>query len=254
MAKNPGKLRPSLAHRAPPREGAGQTPAEPAAAERSQVDESVWQNTEMWQRTFDAVPDLIAVLDTQHRMVRVNQAMADRLGLTKEQCVGQTCYTCVHATDEPPSFCPHSQLLQDGKEHTVEVREEALGGDFLVQRLPAAGFGGKPRWQRPYCPRHHRTKTIRIGAGDRHRSAALVSARNDRHELLRSVTALLQEWSGCEAVGIRLREGEDFPYFETRGFPPEFVLAEKACARLTRKGNCCGTAQAIRSWSACAAM
>ena len=44
---------------------------------------------------------------------------------------------------------------------------------------------------------------------------------------MRSVTASLHSWSGCEAVGIRLREGDDFPYFETRGFPAEFVLAEK---------------------------
>ena len=59
----------------------------------------------------------------------------------------------------------------------------------------------------------------------------LLGESKDRHALLRSVTALLHEWSGCEAVGIRLREGEDFPYYETRGFPPEFVLAEnRLCA------------------------
>ena len=29
-----------------------------------------------WERTFDAVPDLIAILDRQHRIVRVNAAMA----------------------------------------------------------------------------------------------------------------------------------------------------------------------------------
>ena len=38
-------------------------------------------------------------------------------------------------------------------------------------------------------------------------------------ELIGNLTRLIQEWSGCEAVGIRLREGEDFPYCETRGFP-----------------------------------
>ena len=51
---------------------------------------------------FDAVPDLIAILDTQYRIVRVNQAMAQRLGISAEACVGQTCYSCVHGTDEPP--------------------------------------------------------------------------------------------------------------------------------------------------------
>jgi PAS domain S-box-containing protein len=60
----------------------------------------------------------------------------------------------------------------------------------------------------------------------------LLTAPNDARELIRTVAGLLQEWSGCEAVGIRLREGDDFPYYETRGFPPEFVRAENSlCAR-----------------------
>jgi PAS domain S-box-containing protein len=60
----------------------------------------------------------------------------------------------------------------------------------------------------------------------------LLNAPNDTHELIRRVTGLLQEWSGCEAVGVRLREGDDFPYYETRGFPAEFVQAGNyLCAR-----------------------
>ena len=60
----------------------------------------------------------------------------------------------------------------------------------------------------------------------------LANASNDTRELIRTVTAEMQGWSGCEAVGIRLREGDDFPYYETRGFPAEFVQAENyLCAR-----------------------
>ena len=46
-------------------------------------------------------------------------------------------------------------------------------------------------------------------------------------ELIHAATAFFQKHSGCEAVGIRLQDGEDYPYYETRGFPEEFVLAEK---------------------------
>jgi PAS domain S-box-containing protein len=60
----------------------------------------------------------------------------------------------------------------------------------------------------------------------------LLNSDNDLHKLIREATALLQEWSGCEAVGIRLKEGEDYPYFETRGFPADFVKAESSqCIR-----------------------
>ena len=47
----------------------------------------------------------------------------------------------------------------------------------------------------------------------------------------------IAEWSGCEAIGIRLSEGDDFPYFETRGFPPEFVLAENHLCEVDSQGE-----------------
>ena len=54
----------------------------------------------------------------------------------------------------------------------------------------------------------------------------LVNTPEEFRKCLSDLNAALQKWSGCEAVGIRLREGEDYPYFETRGFPSAFVRAE----------------------------
>ena len=60
----------------------------------------------------------------------------------------------------------------------------------------------------------------------------LFSAGGQRQELLRGLVEQLQHWSGCEAVGIRLREGNDYPYYETRGFPDSFVELERGlCVR-----------------------
>ncbi|WP_459919160.1 hypothetical protein, partial [Desulfocicer niacini] len=46
-------------------------------------------------------------------------------------------------------------------------------------------------------------------------------------ELIHSILSWMKKWSGCEAVGIRLQEGEDFPYYTTSGFPEQFVRLEK---------------------------
>ena len=52
------------------------------------------------------------------------------------------------------------------------------------------------------------------------------------HELVKETVNFFQKQSGCEAIGIRLKNGDDYPYYETRGFPPEHVLLEnKLCAR-----------------------
>ncbi|WP_440945334.1 PAS domain S-box protein [Methanosarcina sp. T3] len=106
------------------------------SSKRKRAEETALQAAKDWKYTFDAVPDLIAIIDTEYRVVRANRAMAAKLGVTPEECAGLACYHAVHGTDSPPSFCPHKQLLQDGLEHTTEVCEDCLGGCFLVSVSP----------------------------------------------------------------------------------------------------------------------
>lgn len=58
------------------------------------------------------------------------------------------------------------------------------------------------------------------------RAAMIAGPRETPRSLFRTVTGYIKEWLGCDAVAIRLRVGSDFPYYETRGFSQEFVLAE----------------------------
>ena len=60
---------------------------------------------------------------------------------------------------------------------------------------------------------------------------AMMNQSHGSKDLLQRAADFFQERSGCEAAGIRLREGEDYPYFEARGFSEEFVEAEsRLCA------------------------
>lgn len=72
--------------------------------ERKRAEEKVLRAKEDWERTFDAVPELIAILDKDYRIVRVNKAMAARLGVNPAECIGLTCYHAIHGTTEPPFF------------------------------------------------------------------------------------------------------------------------------------------------------
>jgi len=103
---------------------------------RKSAEEELRRAKDEWERTFASVPDLIAILDNDHRVLRVNEAMARRLGVAPDQCVGLPCYEAVHGTSVPPEFCPHSRTMDDGCPHLEEVREMRLGGDFLVTTTP----------------------------------------------------------------------------------------------------------------------
>jgi len=63
----------------------------------------------------------------------------------------------------------------------------------------------------------------------------ILSALNSPNEitnLTQNILLILKEYMGIEALCVRLREGNDFPYYETNGFPPHFLEAERyLCAR-----------------------
>jgi PAS domain S-box-containing protein len=98
-----------------------------------------------WEGTFDAVPDLIALIDTSHRILRVNRAMAEKVGRSFQDMVGRHCYEIVHGLHHPPSFCPHAELLASGKEEHCEVFEERLGCTFDVTVIPLCDASGNIR-------------------------------------------------------------------------------------------------------------
>ncbi len=104
--------------------------------ERRKAEEKLLRAKEEWERTFASVPDMVAIIDNEHRILRVNEAMARRLGRSPGECAGLLCFEAVHGLSEPPDFCPHAKSLKDGLQHIEEVHEERLGGDFVVSASP----------------------------------------------------------------------------------------------------------------------
>jgi PAS domain S-box-containing protein len=111
--------------------------------ERKRVEEDLVRAKEEWDRTFASVPDMIAIIDNNHRILRVNPAMAGRIGSRLEECVGLHCYEAVHGLSAPPDYCPHSQTLEDGLQHIGAVHEGRLGGYFEVSTTPIYDDQGK---------------------------------------------------------------------------------------------------------------
>ncbi len=110
--------------------------------EKKRLQDEILKAKDEWERTFDAVPDLISIIDRDHRIVRVNKSMSDRLGIPVRDAVGHTCYEIVHHSGQPPRSCPHQILMSDGKEHVQEIHEDTLNGDFLVTASPLRDAAG----------------------------------------------------------------------------------------------------------------
>ncbi|MDD5758035.1 MAG: PAS domain S-box protein [Desulfobulbaceae bacterium] len=104
--------------------------------ELKQIENDLRYAKEEWERTFDAISDPVMILDSKHRIIKANKAMADALGVTSVNSIGMTCYEAVHGTKTPPDHCPHARLLADGQARSQEIYEPRLGGHFLVNVSP----------------------------------------------------------------------------------------------------------------------
>lgn len=65
-------------------------------------------------------------------------------------------------------------------------------------------------------------------------SKMLIVINQNKHlvPIIQEVNSLIKEFTGFEAVGIRLKEADDFPYYASKGFPEKFIEKEKfLCAR-----------------------
>ena len=184
--------------------------------QRKAAEEAANRAKKEWERTFDSVPDLIAIIDNDYKIARINKAMAERLGHTPAECVGKTCYEVVHETDSPPPFCPHAQTVQDGHGHHAEIYEEGLQGHFALSTSPLLDETGQSIESVHVA--HDITERIEAESALRENEARLKQAQELAHigswqwdvatntfhmsEELRRIYGLPEDWDGVDALEI----------------------------------------------------
>ncbi len=109
---------------------------------RKLQEEKLVRAGEEWERTFDIIPDIILIIDNQHRIKRANKALAKKLGVERDNLIGRTCYEVIHGSKEPPSYCPHIKLMSGGEEEFAEVYEEHLKDHFILSSTPVYDADG----------------------------------------------------------------------------------------------------------------
>ena len=89
-----------------------------------------------WIRTFNSIPDIIMILDTQCRIVYANSATSELLGILPAEIVGQRCHQVIHGLDIQLDCCPHKLLMADGEMHEAEIFEPRLNKHFNFSVTP----------------------------------------------------------------------------------------------------------------------
>jgi PAS domain S-box-containing protein len=96
-----------------------------------------------WEMTFNAVPDLIMIIDRGYRTVRINRAMAENLAMQSAEAEGLHCYELMTRIGEA-CLLPASEEAASGCRQTARDTNHAVEPDpaeWPVARLFRTGQG-----------------------------------------------------------------------------------------------------------------
>ena len=65
----------------------------------------------------------------------------------------------------------------------------------------------------------------------------VLNAPGDSEGSIRRVLTVLKTWTGFDAVGLRLQDGDDYPYIAATGFPDDFLITENTLLERDADGN-----------------
>jgi two-component system NtrC family sensor kinase len=102
--------------------------------------EQIERERREWERTFDAIPDMLSIHDGYGRMLRANLTMQVRLGGDPRAYVGKECGEILEVVMGRSSGCPHEEATRARRAIAREVQGER--GVFALTAIPCFDAAG----------------------------------------------------------------------------------------------------------------
>lgn len=96
-----------------------------------------------WENTFNSITDLLSIHSRDYRVVKVNNALVQRLHTTPEAMVGKYCWEVYHNSEGICPDCPQTRTLKTGESSMSEKEYHPLGGIFLTNTFPYLNEAGE---------------------------------------------------------------------------------------------------------------
>jgi diguanylate cyclase (GGDEF)-like protein/PAS domain S-box-containing protein len=181
-------------------------------------------------RAVQQSPNVVVVTDALGRIEYVNPMFTEVTGYSFEEAIGQN-PRVLNAGDTPAEyFRTLWETLAAGREWRGEFHNRKKNGEFYWENALISPLK-TPEGDITHFVAVKEDITARKLAARRQKLTSqvlsLLSLPNEKTDKIRDILQLVRDFTGCEAVGIRLRENGDFPYYRTLGLTDEFLDAEK---------------------------
>jgi len=183
------------------------------------------------KKLFELAPFGYQSLDEDGRLLDVNQTWLDTLGWTREDAIGRNFTEFLDPdwqaffSEDFPKFKNRGVL----KSAEIEMLKKdgskiAVSFDGKVGRDSAGNFLQTHCFFRDITERRKSEIYAELGR----EILQILSGLGTLPEAIHRTLEALKQGTGFDAIGIRLKEGEDFPFYAQRGFSEAFLQKENS--------------------------
>jgi len=171
----------------------------------------------------------------------VNPAFAQVIGKSSEDIIGKSIWDVFSKDEASKYFTSIGHVFNTGEERVFEVCLQSTDGErhFLSTVTAIIDVTGKVG--SVLCSSKDITERKRKEAYQE-MGREVLQVLNDTGSIedsIQRVLNILKMRTGLDAVGIRLQDGNDFPYFVQKGFSQDFYLHEDSLLERAADGGVC---------------
>lgn len=180
----------------------------------------------------------ICLVDQHGRILEVNRTYCQKIGYTTLELLSMSIQDLEVSETAAETAARIRKIQETGEDH-FESRHRCKDGTIMdvevnVTYRPENG-GQYIVFLRDITSRKQVEAYRNMGQG----ILKILSGQETQEVAIQRIIGLVKSTTGVEAVGIRLQDGDDFPYFYQEGFPQEFLNKENSLLPRTRDGGVC---------------
>jgi PAS domain S-box-containing protein len=92
-----------------------------ALLRRASSEQAMRTSLAKWRQLLNAIDDAVYIVNTEHRIVDCNVALAKMFGKAPSEVIGSPCYTLIHGTSKPIPNCLHKRIGETKRRETLLV-------------------------------------------------------------------------------------------------------------------------------------
>jgi PAS domain S-box-containing protein len=201
---------------------------------RSQIE--LKQSEQRFYLAFHSSPAALVITNlSSGHIIDVNEAYANLVGIPEQELVGKSTKSLNLWTDPDARAKMVEGLLKSGRIRNIEMRlnsrnssvRTALASfekiDLHGEACILSSAVDITDWKLAQESILESEKQNRLA----NEILEHLNRNTDSSMMITSVIKSIREYTGIEAVAIRVKEGDDYPYYKTNGFPDEFVEEER---------------------------